>query len=621
MISHKRIGDILVSKALITEENLAEALKIQKAKIGLGDIQLLGSILVDQNFILKSFIDQIILENIEPPTGKEYSFIASKIKELIGEEAFNSAKRSVGKERGDSHIFLMLDRLGTAKLRSQKKFIYDLMRPFIPELILGVQDKISCSKSDNNQTYIFEGQIVDVVWCPKINSSLPQVLVSRLEWDELTNIELSDNPHDKKGGVKELPFSVEEIITDAINKNASDIHILYKEGGYPIHFRIDGDLVHQKKYSDYMLNLEKGQELVYAFKNLASTYTGSFYPDDIFEVKDGRIVFSEISGGVDVRIVLLPDGRRAEEELVARLFLKKAMKKIPLSEQGYYDDDAMVIEKAFQRRNGFFIISGITGAGKTQLAGQLLLGDNERKIETIENPIEYQLPNINICQHQINIPKEGTPLDYAELVTGFKRGDPDLIYISEIRRDAGLFLSAVEAAYSGQLVMSTIHINSAFDIFKALKEVFGVDYFTTSSLILYSHNQFLVKKLCECKIVDTTMKNKNTLEKIKEELPYSVTDLLDQFIKNPTPTFIKNPTGCHKCGGSGYIGRTPIYEYFYPTVKFVRWLIDNEPDRYAIEHEACSGTSPIGVNKLQTFVRKLKDGVIDASPQTIKSLM
>lgn len=621
MNTHKRIGDILVLRGVLKEEDLQGALKIQKTKMGLGDIQLLGSILVEQGLVSQIVIDEIVQANIEPPEGKEYSFITSKIKELVGEEAFNSAKRSVGKERGDNHIFLMLDRLGTAKLRSQKKFIYDLMRPFVPTLILGIQDKISTSVSENKRSYIYDGQLVDVVWYPKINSSLPQVLVSRLEWDELTNVDLNEKHHDRKSGAKELPFSVEEIINDALVKNASDIHIVFKETGYPIFFRIDGDLVHQKKYTDYMLSLEKGQDLIHAFKNLASTYTGSFYADDILEVKDGRIVFSEINGGVDARIVLLPDGKREEEELVARLFSRKAMKKIPLPEQGYYPDDAKIIEKAFQRRNGFLIISGITGAGKTQLAGQLLLGDNERKIETIENPIEYLLPNLNICQHQINIPKEGAPLDYAELVTGFKRGDPDVIYISEIRRDAGLFLSAVEAAYSGQLVVSTIHINSAFDIFKALKEVFAVDYFTTSSLILYSHNQFLVKKLCDCKIEDNSMQNKNTLEKIKEELPYSVTDMLDEFIKNPTTTYIKNPSGCHKCSGTGYVGRTPIYEYFYPTVKFVRWLIDTEPDRYKIEHEACSGVTPIGVNKLQTFVRKLKDGVIDASPQTLKSLM
>lgn len=618
----KKLGDVLLQKNLVSPENIEKALIIQKKRKVGGELVLLGDILLEQKFIEESVLHSIIRE-IAPQVspGKEYGYINSCIQAGIGEDDYKTAMK-FHKENEDLNFLQVLDKLDYMKFKSQKRYIVGVMKPFVSDVVVGVPEKFTVRKIEGKLTYFYEEKRVMLGWYPKIGISSHQVVVSREEYEFLTKAETEGaKDHESKGTFGgELPYSVHDIVADACNRNSSDVHIIPKATGYYVYFRIDGVLELQRKYT---LDIDRGRSLVFAFKNIAANSSfGGFVSDDKRSVKDGRMQLDETCGGVDARIVLLPDGRLHDEELVARIIRKTTLEQIPLNVQGYFDEDIKIIEKAFHRKSGLFLTSGETGSGKTTFNAQLLLRDTTRKIETIEDPIEYTLPNTNICQHQIYIPKEGPKVGFTELVKGFKRGDPDLILVGEIRRDPALLLSVIEAANAGQLVMSTVHIRSAFEIYRAMQEIFGIDYYTMASLILYSHNQSLVRCLCDkCRIEDKDKTNYKTLIEFKDDFPYIVKDELENFLANPFKTYLHNPSGCDHCGGKGYKGRTPIYEYFYPNVKFVKWLLEKVPTRYEIEENACSGHERNGVNKLQIYMRKLKEGVVDANINTIKELM
>lgn len=619
-----KLGDALIRRGIVSKEIIEKALTIQNKRKKEGELFLLGEILLEINAIESSVLYQFI--KTMPPMvseGQEFGYIMRAIRASIGVEESKNIN-TIQANNKTQHMFEIISKnVECLPYKVQKRFIVSLMKPFVPNAVVGLPEKISSMKDGAGKFhYSYEGKPVHLGFFPQLGISLLQVIVSKQEYDILTKQpDESSDEHESKGTFGgELPFSVHDIVSDACSLGASDLHIIPKQTDYHVYFRIQGTLVPQSKY---MLDLERGRNLIYAFKNIAATYTfGAFLADDKREIKDGRIELAETGGGVDLRVVLLPTGSMADEELVARIIRKTKLEKKPLTDIGYFEEDAVAMEKGFRRRGGLFLVSGKTNSGKTTLCNQLLVRDTDRKWETIEDPIEYTQPNPNICQHQTYAPKEGPQLGFADLVKGFKRGDPDGIFVGEIRNDPVLVNAVVEAAHAGQLVMSTVHIGSCFEIYRAFGEVFGVDFYTAALMILYSHNQTLVKCLCDnCRVVDKDKENYTALNNIKDELPYIVKDDLEDFLNNQPKTFVHNPKGCEQCGGTGYKGQTPIYEYIYPDVKFMKWLLEKEPDRYSIEERACSSTNTVGVNKLKIFIKKLTAGIIDASPQTIQEIM
>lgn len=627
-----KIGKVLIGKSLVSAGKLEMALSLQEKKKKAGEYFLLGEILSDQlNLIKPEVINgamKEVLGDVKP--GGEFLLIENLIKGIVGESAYAEAK-NIQKNNQQLNLFEIIgknfDYLST---KTQKRLFVNLMKPYVSNAIVGYPEKITTRSIGGKQTFFYDGKPVVLDWYPKIGVTSQQVILTKSELDQKNSLkqEAEGNAHESKGTYGDVPYSVHKIVEDACSQEASDIHIIPKETDYFVFFRIHGELVIQTKY---MLTLERGRSLVYTIKNLAagSTFTGTFIAEDKREIKDARAELAETCGGVDLRIVVIPtyDGGIQDEELVCRIIKKIGFEKKTLHEQGYFPEDAQKIEKAFLRRGGLFLTSGKTNSGKTTFNAQLLMTDTTRKWETIEDPKEYSMTNKNICQHQTYRPKEGTKVGFTELVTAFKRADPDGILIGEIRQDKELIEAVIEASKAGQMVLGTIHINNIFEIYDALKDAFGVDYYTAARLILYAHNQALVKRLCDnCKVIDKDKANYNALNIIKDELPYIVISELQSYLENPFKTYIasgKTSDGkvCEHCNGTGYSGRTPIYAYFYPTPTFMKWVMDNKPDFYAIEEKVCTGNEAIGVNKLQIFLKKLKAGQIDANPHSIRELM
>ena len=204
------------------------------------------------------------------------------------------------------------------------------------------------------------------------------------------------------------------------------------------------------------------------------------------------------------------------------------------------EQSAEIFEEAFRRSYGAVLVTGPTGSGKsTTLYGALNeINEPERNIITIEDPVEYQLPGVN--QLQVNM-KAG--LTFANGLRAMLRADPDVIMVGEIR-DGETAKIAIESALTGHLVLSTLHTNDAPSAITRLTEM-NIEPFLSASAIVCVVAQRLVRQLCTyCK--SRTMLSVSSLEKAGFNVAFD----LEAY----------EPVGCGRCGGSGYKGRTGLYE-------------------------------------------------------------
>lgn len=271
---------------------------------------------------------------------------------------------------------------------------------------------------------------------------------------------------------------VNRLIVEASRQRASDIHIEPKERGVEIRFRIDGVLHTQESLTN-----AQGLSVVSRLKILAGL--------DIAERRrpqDGRFSFAVAGRSIDLRLSTTPT--IFGESLVVRL-LEKASVALDLPALGFSDEAATALRRLIVQPNGIVLVTGPTGSGKTTTLYALLemLARNERKILTIEDPVEYQIDGVS--QTQVN-PAIG--LDFANAMRSFLRHDPDVIMVGEMR-DLETVRTAVQASLTGHLVLSTLHTNDAPSAITRLLDMGVEDYLVASTL----HGvvaQRLVRRLC-----------------------------------------------------------------------------------------------------------------------------
>lgn len=237
----------------------------------------------------------------------------------------------------------------------------------------------------------------------------------------------------------------EKILTEALQQNASDIHIETYDGSARIRFRIDGRLIER-----YVIGLNEYPSLVNKVKIKANL--------DIAEKRlpqDGRISMKAGTHKLDIRVSVLPG--IFGEKIVLRLLGQDATE-IDIQELGFLSSQIKDYTEGLRKTCGIVLVSGPTGSGKTTTlyATLKILNREDVNILTIEDPVEYTLSGIN----QVQV-KESIGLDFATTLRTFLRQDPDVIMIGEIR-DAETAQMAIRAALTGHLVLSTIHTNSAW---------------------------------------------------------------------------------------------------------------------------------------------------------------
>lgn len=343
----------------------------------------------------------------------------------------------------------------------------------------------------------------------------------------------------EEGPIVEL---VNSLLSQAVTRRASDIHIEPGEYYFVARVRVDGVMRELQKFSD-----EKFDATICRIKILAQL--------DISERRlpqDGRLT-ARIHGEVfDVRVSILPGTNG--ESVVMRL-LRQDRPNYDLGDLGMLPDHSIKFQKWIETPNGIILVTGPTGSGKTTtLYTALDLGnDGLKKIITIEDPVEYKLAGIT--QLQVNSEIGYT---FASALRSILRHDPDVILIGEIR-DQETAAIAVQSALTGHLVFSTLHTNSAAGAITRLSDM-GVERFLLASSLRGIMAQRLVRRICpHCSQPhdDIDIAQKTLLEDTLNEWN---SQKINQ--QNPLSLHPRKPIGCESCLHTGYLGRIAVYELF-----------------------------------------------------------
>lgn len=337
------------------------------------------------------------------------------------------------------------------------------------------------------------------------------------------------------------------LIIGATNVMASDVHIEPGENDFLIRYRIDGILQDVVK-----LPLPQYKQLISRIKYLAKMRM-----DIVDTPQDGRITMEANREEIDLRISTMPS--TWGESIVIRLLgQEKAI--MVLDKLGIRSDALAAIKTAIDKPYGMILTSGPTGSGKSTTLYAILIELKKPgvKIITLENPVEYRIEGIE--QSQI---KADAGYDFANALKASLRQDPDILMVGEIR-DAETGETAVQAALTGHLLISTIHANSAPAVFARLLEM-GVKPFLLSGSINLIMAQRLVRKICQhCKEnynprPEIWQEVRNVMAPIAKRLPAVIQEILNQGI----PTLVRGK-GCKFCSETGYLGRQLIIEVLVP---------------------------------------------------------
>ena len=316
------------------------------------------------------------------------------------------------------------------------------------------------------------------------------------------------------------------ILSEAIREDASDIHLETFDHILAVRFRIDGVLREIVRPKRALAPL-----LVSRLKVMAKL--------DIAEKRvpqDGRISLRVAGREVDVRVSTLPTA--SGERVVLRLLDKQAGR-LELEKLGMAPDTLAALKGVVRRPHGIVLVTGPTGSGKTTTlyAALSTLDTQSANVMTVEDPIEYHLPGIG--QTQVNSKAQMT---FARGLRAILRQDPDVVMVGEIR-DLETAEIAIQAALTGHLVLSTLHTNSALGAIARLRDL-GVESYLLSSSLSAVLAQRLVRRLCEhCKVAAPADARTRALLGLGNDAP-----------------MLFDAVGCDACAGTGYRGRTGIYE-------------------------------------------------------------
>jgi len=350
---------------------------------------------------------------------------------------------------------------------------------------------------------------------------------------------------------------VNEILTEAIEARASDIHIEAQASGIKIRNRIDGVLQKQptppemnRFYAAIISRLKIMARLNIAEKRIP---------------QDGRIKLKVSGREIDIRVSMIP--MLHGEGVVMRILDKESMN-FSLRGVGMDEDVYAVFRRLIGLPHGIILVTGPTGSGKTTTLYSALseIKDEETKIITTEDPIEYQLEGINQIQVQ---PKVG--LTFAASLRAILRHDPDVVLVGEIR-DLEPAENAVQASLTGHLVFSTLHTNDAASAFMRLCDI-GVEPFLVTSTVEGVMAQRLVRTLCqEC----------------REPVDPQSLGLPDDFpIQEcgPEKAVVYRAVGCRACRGTGYRGRKGIFELLESNDE-IRRLVSERTQTHIVKQAA-----------------------------------
>lgn len=343
---------------------------------------------------------------------------------------------------------------------------------------------------------------------------------------------------------------VNNIVLEAIRRNASDIHIRPGEHDVELIFRIDGELTPIRRFARTLLPAIIGRIKILGVMDI----TERRLP------QDGQMRIREAHRATDIRISVMPS---IEGESVVMRLLRATVGMKDVVDLGLSPADTQRFKDALDRSHGMFLVTGPTGSGKstTLYAALNLVLHHNVNIITVENPVEYHIPGIT----QIPINAD-VGMTFATALRNILRHDPDVIMVGEIR-DQETARIAVQSALTGHLLLSTLHTNSAVATIPRLIEM-GIEGYLLRATLIAVLAQRLVRHTCsECRVADDVDPHMREL-----------------LVVSPSERFVRG-AGCSACAGTGIRGRRMTYEYLQITPS-LRHLLEAGVDETSIQEQA-----------------------------------
>ncbi len=495
-----RLGDLLVSMGLISDEDLKRVLSEQKYSK-----KRLGEILVSKQLLSERQLAEVLSRQLRVP-------LISLARYRPMGEALRLVPENVAR-RLELVPLAILDnnRLMIAMADPLNVLAIDEVR-----ILTGMDVEVGIATS----TEIFR----DLDKFYQVQGSLDDAMVEVVESSGST----MDLDREGKGAsADDAPVVklVNSIMEQAVRESASDIHIEPFEKVTRVRYRVDGSLFDAIDFTRKLHPAVSSRIKIMANIDISEKR----------RPQDGRILIKTLNKNIDLRVSTLPT--IYGEKVVLRL-LDQSNAMVGLEKLGLEQPDRELVERIIGTPYGIVLVTGPTGSGKTTSLYSVLerLSKPEVNIITVEDPVEYTMTGIN--QIQVN---EKAGLTFSEALRSILRQDPDKIMVGEIR-DLETAQLAVRAALTGHLVLSTLHTNDAPSATVRMVEM-GIAPFLVSSSLIAVIAQRLVRKLCE---------------HCKQE--YILPDSIAEDVGLPKGTVAFKPVGCEICRGTGYKGRSGIYE-------------------------------------------------------------
>ena len=504
----KRLGDHLLSLKLITQRQLDQALELQRDSPAP-----LGSILVSLGFLTEDLLLNALAAQMgvapwrldeSPPTAEAVGKVPGHLCKTY--QVLPVAVRS------DLLVLAMRNPLDLDAIDLVRNFSGMRIDPVLVDA-----DRLMKAIEDVHNVEGTSGRVVDGY----VSAALEDF---NLDQNQKTNREQLG-----EADTRPVVGLVNQLLSDAIRLGASDVHIEPRFDRVDVRYRIDGEMM-------------KVKEVPLSLHPMLTTRLKIMAELDIVEFRvpqDGRVSVTIDGRMVDLRVSVLPN--QHGQRIVLRVLDKTASVKT-LDEIGFSEKHLKMFRDQIRKPYGILLVTGPTGSGKTTtLYGAISeLRKNSNNIMTCEDPIEYEIDGVN--QSQVH---EKVGLTFVTQLRAILRQDPDIIMVGEVR-DGETAETAIRAALTGHLVLSTLHCNDAPSAIPRLLDM-DIDPFLLSTCLIGVVSQRLMRLLCtHCRM---------NVRPDEEER-----DFLSMVLKgNETPMLWK-PVGCPHCNNTGYRGRTAVHE-------------------------------------------------------------
>jgi type IV pilus assembly protein PilB len=412
----------------------------------------------------------------------------------------------------------------------------------------------------------------------RLNTLQSAVSEAIVEGEEETEDQLAE-VSDLEVGAEDAPVVklVYSILGQAVGEGASDIHFEPDENQMRVRFRVDGVLREAAHVPRRMVNAVVSRVKIMSDLNIAEKRVP----------QDGRVSVTVEDRRVDLRVTTLPT-QRGEGATIRILDKDNAQRS--LDELGMDGMARERFESAFRQAYGAVLVTGPTGSGKSTTLDAALqtLNEVEKKIITIEDPVEYRLNGIN----QINVNRKAG-LDFATGLRSILRADPDIVMVGEIR-DGETARIAIEAALTGHMMLTTLHTNDAPGAIMRLSKM-GIEAFLTASAVDCVVAQRLARKLCpQCK------RRVLVPPQALEEAEIRVAGEMEGY----------EPVGCGRCNQSGYKGRVGLYSVMEVSEGIKEMVVAGRPEAEvaaAAREEGMLTLREDGVEKVRRGLTSLEE--------------